>query len=392
MNFSFCLDVFGESQVKSNGTNLIFGGDFCPIRRFEKKILSGLEIFDDNLKRVIKCCDFAMVNLEAPLCPENFRSASPNGYGLRASPEIAEYIKTMGISAAGIANNHLRDFRCDGVTSSIQSLKKAGVLYTGGGADLEEAEKPLSININGLKICIWALAEKELNVATDSTAGTSWFRPELNAIGIKKLKESFDLVIIFLHAGHEFILTPSPRIRKSCRDFIDAGADAVIAHHPHVPEGFEKYKDGFIAYSLGNLVFDSDYVAGYENTDIGYMTLLNVSRKKINRVEIIPYRMDRDKQFVSSLEETKLAEFKEMFFRISSYITDERLFEEQWEKNVEKRWDKDYRNLLSNFSKRFNDSNDIAFPRQLKNLFGCPTHAEIMEKAMTMLEERKLSR
>lgn len=77
----------------------------------------------------------------------------------------------------------------------------------------------------------------------------------------------FDFLVVFLHAGQEFISTPSPRIREACRNLIDAGADAVISHHPHVVQGVEKYKHGLIAYSLSNLVFDSPYVSRFENTD-----------------------------------------------------------------------------------------------------------------------------
>ncbi|MEI3005020.1 MAG: CapA family protein [Victivallales bacterium] len=68
--------------------------------------------------------------------------------------------------------------------------------------------------------------------------------------------------------------------------FIDAGAELVIGHHPHVIQGVEQYGNGWIAYSLGNLVFDSDYVAAYPNTDRGFLVSLAASHHHLNRLTL----------------------------------------------------------------------------------------------------------
>ncbi len=70
-----------------------------------------------------------------------------------------------------------------------------------------------------------------------------------------------DLVIVQLHGGYQFADVSSDYFGKATRASVDAGADLVIGHHPHVLQGFEIYKDTLIAYSLGNFVFDQDFLS-----------------------------------------------------------------------------------------------------------------------------------
>ncbi|OGV57126.1 MAG: hypothetical protein A2X49_01535 [Lentisphaerae bacterium GWF2_52_8] len=386
------LPVF-DSAIKDQGPNasLLFGGDFCPIARYEEKILGHEAIFDEALSGTFRQNDFAMINLEAPLCAPGLQSESPGGGGLRADPAIAAFIRGIGIDAVGLSNNHIRDFRDEGVLQTMRNLEKNEVLHTGAGMNLNEAQKPLSVNVNGLKVGIWALAEKELNVAAEDSAGSSWFRPDEDVRRIAELKGEFDFLLVFLHAGHEFTTAPSPRIRKTYRSLIDAGADAVIGHHPHVIQGIERYRHGLIAYSLGNLVFDSPYVDAYKNTDLGYLIRIGISKHQINEVELIPYKL-RSSILVSSLTRQEFEEFSARFQELSENITDDQKFRQEWENNVRFRWDGEFKRVLSNLSKNFNDIENKDYARRTRNLFTCPTHVEMLEKAFLMLEEGKLSR
>lgn len=371
--------------------SLVFGGDFCPLNRYEMKILNRENIFDEYLEKIFRKSDFAMINLEAPLCVRSLPSDSLNGSGLRVDPAVAAFIRDIGLDAVGLANNHIRDFRDEGALQTMRNLEKNGILHAGAGKNLDEAQKLLSVDVNGIKVGIWALAEKELNVASENSAGSSWLRPEEDIVKIRELKDAYDFLVIFLHAGHEFISTPSPRIRKTCRSFIDAGADAVVAHHPHVIQGIEKHGNGLIAYSLGNLVFDSPYVSAYENTDLGYLLRLSISKHNIAGAEVIPYKL-RDTTTVSSLTDGEFGEFSNRFHELSENIMDDRKFLREWEENVRFRWEGEFHWVLDNFSKSFNDIDNKDYARRARNLFTCPTHVELLEKAFLMLDEGKLSR
>jgi poly-gamma-glutamate synthesis protein (capsule biosynthesis protein) len=73
-------------------------------------------------------------------------------------------------------------------------------------------------------------------------------------------KQQADLVLVAFQAGLEYTETPITLQVDSAHAAIDAGASVVFGHHPHVLQGIETYKGGVIIYSLGNLVFDFDYL------------------------------------------------------------------------------------------------------------------------------------
>ena len=174
-------------------------------------------------------------------------------------------------------------------------------------------------------------------------------------------------------------------------DPVDAGADAVIAHHPHVVQGVEKYKNALIAYSVGNLVFDSPYVSAYEHTDQGFLVSLAVSPHRIDAVKFIPYRLCEEAVVASVVGDER-----DVFFRtlreLSENITDDGRFEEAWEENVRFRWETEYRDILNHLSERFNDPANKDYARRTANLFACPTHVEMLVAACAMLEQGTLMR
>ncbi|KKR03213.1 MAG: Capsule synthesis protein, CapA [Candidatus Uhrbacteria bacterium GW2011_GWF2_39_13] len=336
--------------------------------------------------------DLFVVNLEAPLCEKGLTADSPSGNGLRADGKIAEWMKDTRIDVAGIANNHLRDFKDEGVIQTLENLTRTGVLYAGGGKNISEAEKILLVHVKGLKIGFWMLAEKEQNLATEARPGTSFFNPDANVYIIPELRKQVDFLVIFVHAGHEFALVPSPRIRKAYRAYIEAGADLVVGHHhPHVPQGIERYKTGWIAYSLGNLVFDHDYVAAFKDTDHGYLFNVGISEHSVENIEIIPYYL-RNYSTVETCTEKELSDYENMLKKISSCIIDDAKLEESWEKFVIWRWNQSRRDFHRNFSKNFMAEKNPTFIWMLKNCYGCPTAHELLEKAMELLLEEKISR
>lgn len=364
---------------------LVFGGDFCPIRGYEKKMLQGKEIFASEILSLFRN-HISVINLEAPLCDATLPTASFAGYGLRGSPEVIPYLKKLEVDAWGLANNHVLDFKEEGVRQTMRYLDDAGIRCFGAGENSETAERPMAIQAGGLKIGVWAIAEKELNLATTTHPGAAEFCPFQNPDKIRKMREAFDFLVVFVHAGHEFTTVPSPRIRSAYRAFIDAGADAVIGHHPHVIQGVERWGNGFIAYSLGNLVFDSPYVSAYEETDIGFLLKLEISRHKVHNTEIFPYRLEKD-FFVSLLQGEDKKNFKKKFNDLSDVLADEKAFQSEWEKNVRFRWETAYRSILNDFSHRFMTTPDLDVPRRARNLFTCPTHVEMIEKICYMLED-----
>ena len=100
-------------------------------------------------------------------------------------------------------------------------------------------------------------------VARRGHGGAAMWSDLTSTAAITSLAEEVDLVMVQLHSGFQYMWAPSASVRDNAYRAIDAGADIVICHHPHVLQGFEWYKGKLIAYSLGNFIFDQDFLATF---------------------------------------------------------------------------------------------------------------------------------
>jgi poly-gamma-glutamate synthesis protein (capsule biosynthesis protein) len=105
------------------------------------------------------------------------------------------------------------------------------------------------------------------------------------------LRQEADVVVVIYHGGREYVPSPPPYIVNRLRAIADAGASAVIAHHPHVPQGIEMYGETPIVYSQGNFVFWQENDLYYRHT--GYLVHLDIHRKRIVGMQITPYLIER---------------------------------------------------------------------------------------------------
>ena len=125
------------------------------------------------------------------------------------------------------------------------------------------------------KIVVLAVAEDEFGVSSDTQFGYySIYNTEFTET-VKMLCKLGKIVIIYGHGGGEEIPLPSSYLRNRYRELIDFGAKVVVSHHPHIPQGYEKYKNGLIYYSLGNFIHSS-YKKSYGN-----ILVLEIGRNNI---------------------------------------------------------------------------------------------------------------
>ena len=127
--------------------------------------------------------------------------------------------------------------------------------------------------------------------ATEKESGIAWLDEKIKK-DIKKTKEKFNIVIVSMHFGNEYEKQPSAEQKRFSYLAVDSGADLVIGHHPHVVQPIEQYKNGYIAYSLGNFIFDQAFS---KETMEGLLLKMIVKNKKI--IEIIPKNIKIDKFF-----------------------------------------------------------------------------------------------
>ena len=203
--------------------------------------------------------DFGFVNLESPLTT----GGDAQGWKdvvIKGNPDLAPAMAESGINVVTMANNHAGDMGDSGLLDSITYCGKHDVAVVGAGEDLGEAMKGTVLETeDGVKVAFLGFTDV-LPVgypATSSSPGVAPGRADLSAVkkAVKAAARKADFVVVGWHWNFEYKRAPSPLEESEGKAAIDAGADIVFAHHPHLLNGVEAYHGGLIFYSLGNLVF-----------------------------------------------------------------------------------------------------------------------------------------
>ncbi|MEJ7597658.1 MAG: CapA family protein [Kofleriaceae bacterium] len=206
--------------------------------------------------------DLAIANLETPIVSKIPTEKLDTDLRFGALPTQMTWLAKHGITVVSLANNHANDLEVTGVRETPVHLKALGVTPVGAartdGGPLVRAE---TVVVKGWKIGLIA-------VATRLNRGQRKADPSLPLVDgelleatvvpvVAAARADHDLVFVMLHWGRQYADAPDRWQVKAAHAFIDAGADGVIAHHPHVWQRVERYKSGLIAYSLGNFVFQN---------------------------------------------------------------------------------------------------------------------------------------
>ncbi|MCX8123827.1 MAG: CapA family protein [Spirochaetes bacterium] len=252
-----------EERVPKDNTatltdhSILFVGDMM----FEWAVKDTMQYhgMDYPLKKIehfLKTFDFVMANLESPLTHSNESHVSQK-YIFKATTGIAFVLAKAGISAVTLANNHMLDYGVTGLLDTITWLSKAHIQYAGAGSNTTTASLPVMHTFGSIRIavlCYTQICSKEM-IAKD-TPGVNFFDLEKAKDDIRKYRFC-DSVIVNIHWGNEYFYYPSSKQIDMAHALIDAGADAIIGHHPHVYQGIEIYKNKPVVYSLGNFLFGS---------------------------------------------------------------------------------------------------------------------------------------
>jgi len=212
----------------------------------------------------LKAADVTVGNLECPLSRRG--SPVPNKtFTFQGDPRAVKGLTYAGFDFLSLANNHARDYGATALADTFTNLRAAGLRWAGAGRNRTEAWKPAFIERGGARIAYLAFSEiTPANfAATSSRSGTAYsYDTDKVMSAIKAAKKQADYVIVSFHWGIERNYSPTARQVGEGRRAIRAGADMVLAQHPHVIQGVEFYRDGLIAYSLGNFVFSPGNVGG----------------------------------------------------------------------------------------------------------------------------------
>ena len=241
---------------------------------------------------LLRGADVSFANLEMPLSNARCKAAATCG-----APAFADALRWAGLDVLSLANNRSTDAESIGVLDSIDALSRAGLNPVGAGHNLDEARRPLVIDRNGLKVAILAYTHSNSlgidGFVTPDKSGVMPLDPFLIKEDIQRVRDQVDFVVLSFHWGVQRPedLTgayrfdgPMKEERKFAQEMIDAGADIILGHHPHVPKGVEVYKSGVIFYSLGNFTMGHGHDWWLDN----FLARLTLVKGAIPQVEILP--------------------------------------------------------------------------------------------------------
>ena len=233
-----------EAVPQEKIIKLAFVGDIMLDRGVEQKILkegSGDFAFPFLLiAQDLNIYDFLFGNLEGALSDKGKNVGSI--FSFRMDPEAVKGLKFAGFDALSVANNHSGDWGREAFEDTVARLGEAEIFPVG------ESDAPKILEIGDFKMALVAFSDfpgPGLRAEEDIIKNT-----------VEKARGQTDFVIASFHFGEEYQKEPSARQREMAELAVRSGASLVVGHHPHVSQPVEKYENAYIAYSLGNFVFD----------------------------------------------------------------------------------------------------------------------------------------
>ena len=251
----------------------------------------------------LRSADLTLGNLECALTDTPPPVAAPLEHSLPApvrlyaSTQAASWLQEAGFDLLGLANNHSLDAGPDGLHRTADILQEAGLAVIGAGATPEQALATHIFTHNGVRLAILSVnaipipPDTALPEGQSSQDGWDIARWEREAVlgAVSAARQQADAVIVSIHWGYEYQLQADPAQIHYAEWLFEAGADAVIGHHPHVvqapavltsPDG----RTVLAAYSLGNFVFDQGWAEG---TDQGLALRLVFDQQGLRAVQTL---------------------------------------------------------------------------------------------------------
>ncbi|WP_029688659.1 CapA family protein [Thermoanaerobacter sp. A7A] len=234
--------------------------------------------FFENVKNILDKDDLTIANLETTFTTATKKANKE--YAFKGEASYARILKEGSIEVVNLANNHTFDYLREGFEDTIRALKKEGIEYFGYGYKYVT-------NIKGIKVGVLGYTGFDNTMETKNQIKKD----------IIELRSNVNILVVSFHWGEENQYYPN-KIQKDLGHFvIDEGVDLVIGHHPHVIQGIEKYKNRYIAYSLGNFSFGGNRNPKDKDSLIFQQTFILNDKGEIIDIEedIIPVSVSSQK-------------------------------------------------------------------------------------------------
>ncbi|GAA4643603.1 hypothetical protein GCM10023115_15630 [Pontixanthobacter gangjinensis] len=280
---------------------LFFGGDTMAGRRYidpargERQLIGPATAADDldrllaPMRPYIESADLASVNLETVLADNVPGEASPKRIVFYSPTALAGALTRAGVDYVTLGNNHINDYNDAGIRSTHAALDAAGLARSGSGYLDREAEAPHKVMVAGEKVAMLGFVgwqgDWTPNQAAGETKGGAAFgtRGQIRR-SVRAAARSGYIPILQYHGGSEYSDRPGTTTSSRLREAIDQGAPLAIGHHPHVVQGLEVHNGGLIAWSIGNFMFDQDFL----ETHSSFVLKVWLEDGAFLRAEVVP--------------------------------------------------------------------------------------------------------
>jgi hypothetical protein len=286
--FDWSRGRWGNAAVPRAQAEIVIASDWAPIRAFDEIVAHSPEAVYGDVLPILRQGDLRIVNLECALSGD----ATPvwkSGSVFKGRPIHINGLTAVPFEVVTLGNNHVFDYGPEAFSQTRRLLSENSIRSVGAGMSVEEARRPLIVDLSGVRIGIVNFSEGE--DLTAAVSGPGVFGWDIDAVVdcVRAIRPGVDIILVICHGGVEYIPFPPPYQASAFRRIAEAGADLVIGHHAHVPQGVQVLNGVPICYSLGNFVF-------YQETDLyyrklGYLVKAGVSRDGLAQMELIPYEI-----------------------------------------------------------------------------------------------------
>ena len=249
--------------------------------------------------RRLSTADVTVGNLESTLS----RAGAPRqgGDSFSADPNVVQGLRRAGFDVLGLANNHLGDFGDRALVDTVRRLHAGGIKTFGAGRTVREAWRPAVVERAGVRfgfIGFNSIGETPSVAPGQPGVVTLGMPPRTGPldevalrrfeVGVRRLDRRVDVVVAMPHWGTQYTNLQAPIQSRVARRLVRAGVDVVVGGHPHWLQGVELVQGRLVAHSLGNFVFDMDFMRQTREGAILEMTFWG---GELKAAEFVPYVM-----------------------------------------------------------------------------------------------------
>ena len=294
----------------------------------------------ERIKAQLERADVLFGNMETVVIPPDYPRAEIDPRGLIApfgGEAVAQALRRAGFDFLNLAANHVLDAGVVGMDYTRQVLEAAGLATAGVGHTQAEARQLVTLERNGVTFGFLCYCEDSNYSLGTRGPCHAYYEREAVLEDVARYRDAVDVLVVSVHADIEFMPVPSvPRLRIF-REIAAAGADIVLGHHPHVPQGCERVGKSLVAYSLGNFVFPahtSNYMRGHlPHTAHSYLLLVEVTKAGVQSFERVPFEIgappeERPIPLSGVAQQDMLA----YLAQLDAYLADEAFMRETWRK------------------------------------------------------------